>query len=508
MPIKAIFTRCNQDVWVDVAKYLQKNYDWKICYWIGKTEIKKRVIDSFPDIVYHDLFDAMRGLSTGRYTQTKLDPLDQEFLANFTVVESYALKMMDRMDPGDEFGYEDRINLYHNNLLYWKSLLQILSPDVVFFPTSPHHIHDYVLYALCQAMNLQTIVLARTNIPGLVLVMEQFEKGCEEVPELYEKQKNQMGNEPCILSQASDTYLKRLCGSYAKAMPIHTKFKQQRLKYSQKWNVRLRNKFIRLMELIIKGPPRDYLKHKNKHIADYQTSRLKWLAYKQRIKRTKQKLIKYYSAKSKKVDLNVPYIFVALQCQPERNTSPDGGMFAHQLVMIDLLSKIIPSGWYLYVKEHISQLTAYQRAESGRNFTFYDNILSLPNVKLASLSTTSFELIDHSIAAATVSGTVGFEAVSRGKPVFLFGHAWYKGCEGVFYTPTQKLCEQSLSVIKNGYTVDTEKVRLFVYVLEKCGFEGYIDDIYEKMSSIPKLQNAQSIAAAIGNYAISKLNQK
>jgi capsule polysaccharide export protein KpsC/LpsZ len=132
----------------------------------------------------------------------------------------------------------------------------------------------------------------------------------------------------------------------------------------------------------------------------------------------------------------------------------------------------------------------------------------LPNVKLVSFSTTSFELIDHSIAAATVSGTVGFEAVSRGKPVFLFGHAWYKGCEGVFYTPTQKLCEQSLSVIKNGYTVDTEKVRLFVYVLEKCGFEGYIDDIYEKMSSIPKLQNAQSIAAAIGNYAISKLNQK
>ena len=196
------------------------------------------------------------------------------------------------------------------------------------------------------------------------------------------------------------------------------------------------------------------------------------------------------------VDFDCPYVYVALHYQPERTSSPEGEVFANQFLMVELLSKSVPDGWSVYVKEHSMQF-ASQSGECSRTTDFYDDIASLDNVKMLSLSSQPFDLIDNSRAVATVTGTVGWEALVRGKPVLTFGHAWYKDCEGVFYTPTKEICKSVLSKIKSGYKVDKKLVRLFVYVLEHVSLNAYVDPYYEEEIGISREENVATLTTAI-----------
>ena len=218
----------------------------------------------------------------------------------------------------------------------------------------------------------------------------------------------------------------------------------------------------------------------------------------------KKKLFDHYRRLSRNADLAKPYVFVALQCEPERQTCPSGGVFGNQYLMIDLLSKCVPENWLIYVKEHPSQFKSYQIAERSRTTAFYDQISELHNVRLVSLETNSFELIDRAIASASVSGTVGWESVVRSKPMMLFGYSWYTGCEGVFVTHTQAQLISAIDSIQNNYRVDPMKVRLFASILEKEGIQGYIDRIYEKMDIIPLDTNVENLAVCIHRFYKSR----
>lgn len=66
----------------------------------------------------------------------------------------------------------------------------------------------------------------------------------------------------------------------------------------------------------------------------------------------------------------------------------------------------------------------------------------------------------------------------RGKPALVFGHTWYNGCEGMFFTPTLKDCTDAIQKIEQGYEVDHRKVRLFIQAIEEHGCRA---DLYEEI---------------------------
>ena len=49
-----------------------------------------------------------------------------------------------------------------------------------------------------------------------------------------------------------------------------------------------------------------------------------------------------------------------------------------------------------------------------------------------SRSVDTYRLMEHAQLVATITGTAGWEAISGGKPVIVFGHTWYKNFPGVF----------------------------------------------------------------------------
>jgi len=156
--------------------------------------------------------------------------------------------------------------------------------------------------------------------------------------------------------------------------------------------------------------------------------------------RDRRALLETYRRLARPVPRDVPYVSMLLHYQPERTTMPEGRGFANQLAAICSLAVTLPAGWRLVVKEHPAIFQGPGPFRSAfRDPFLYRAIAAMPNVSLAPLETSPFTLIDGSRLVATVTGTVGFQSVCRGKPVLAFGAAAYRGAPGVYPVPVNVL---------------------------------------------------------------------
>jgi len=160
-------------------------------------------------------------------------------------------------------------------------------------------------------------------------------------------------------------------------------------------------------------------------------------------------------------DLNLDYVYFPLHLQPEMTTSLLGGKYCDQVLAVEDLSRILPDNWKIYVKENPSQ-GFFQRDEY-----FFKRLLNIPNVEFVGKEVSSIELIKKSKIVSTISGTAGWEAILIGKPVIIFGRAWYLKSPGV-WTYSEKLdintvlnTEFSLDDIYNSAKIHRAKMAPF-----------------------------------------------
>lgn len=127
----------------------------------------------------------------------------------------------------------------------------------------------------------------------------------------------------------------------------------------------------------------------------------------------------------KKFDLKRKYIYFPLQLQPEMTTSSIGGIYRDQAFAIESLSAILPEDVTIYVKENPKQ-SAYMRGPM-----FFHRLNRIKNVEFLPSWANTHELTKKSVAVATITGTVGWEAMQLGKPAIVFGIPWYRRLPGV-----------------------------------------------------------------------------
>ena len=213
----------------------------------------------------------------------------------------------------------------------------------------------------------------------------------------------------------------------------------------------------------------------------------------------KKKAKSYYDTLTKNnIDLNVPYIIYALNYQPERTTSPQGDHFVNQLLAIDLIAKNLPDGWKLYVKEHPSQFIFKYAGDPYRSKKYYDDITAIKNVELVPLFTNNYSLIDHSKAVASITGTMALEAVIRGKPAIIFGHVWFKICEGIMFIDSDSKMKEAIHRIQSGYIPDLNNIKLFMQSLQENSYKGFVGGVQDFVySGVSQEQNAEAHLQAI-----------
>lgn len=468
--MKVIYATSDLNTWVDVAKDMHLLQDWEPVYWVTTPQNEKVIRNAFPLAITQGYIDAIRGIYTwGKVYQDKKS-LDETILTKYYVYEKTVLKMMDRMDPtAYAFNLTERTELYYEFLEYWINAIHKLEPDIVVFSESPHAIFQYVLYAVCVENNIKVIRFNPTHIGGLTFLASKI----NEIPESLRKTYQEcLENSPVSISDYKivNAYLDKNRDSYQNALPYYMhhltqkySIKEKIVHFADKTNRFVNNRMITA-----------YKKGSNYSLRNHIT-KLDLLQYKIKGYYAKKKLKKEYQKLAVLADLTQSYVYVALHYQPEKTTSPEGGVFVDQLLMIRMLSDIVPKGWKIYVKEHISQFSEKLYGEQGRNSEFYKKISMLGNVQLISSDVNSFNLIDNAKAIATVTGTVGLEALIRGKPVLSFGYAWYALCHGVFKIRQMKDLKKALELIEKGYDIETQDVDAFLYAVEKVSFPMYLN---------------------------------
>lgn len=109
-----------------------------------------------------------------------------------------------------------------------------------------------------------------------------------------------------------------------------------------------------------------------------------------------------------------PYVFFPLHYQPEATTLVHGSYFENQLETLRNLSRSLPVGWDLVVKEHF-----YMRGL--RKLSFYRRLRDLHNVRLVPFSVPTNHLLGRAEVTAVIASTCGLEAALIGRPVLMLG---------------------------------------------------------------------------------------
>jgi hypothetical protein len=507
MTVKAIFDECSVPFWIDVVDRLSKDYSWEPCYWTGDPDFGKRVKNKFPKVVFHPNIDAIRGIPAEECKNISFPLLDQPILEEFAFCESISLSMMNRMDRNNTLSFIERERLFKDYLRYWAGMLEYFSPDIVVFSVSPHLIYDYVLYCLCKQKKIQTVLFEQTSLDGWIYPEAQFEVGSTILKNRYQELLHawkQGKLKKISLSEEAESYLKRVSGDYSTAIPFYMKDQ-----YAQNNLIRYFGKSLfsnpkEVTKTIKKGwylfSRSHYIKQRGKSIQNSNMKGFEYLFCKIDGMRKKNALKRYYNTLEKSAEFDHAYIYFPLHYQPENTSNPLGEVFDDQFLIIDMLSKYAPDGWKIYIKEHPSQWHPKLHGECYRSPDFYDRLVEMPNVQLVPISTPNFELIDHARAVVTITGTAGWEAVVRGKPALIFGHAWYKFCEGVFYVPSVEKCKEALMKIKKGYTVDHELVRLFLSGIQEIGTNAYVEPSFAKIVNFSPEENILHLTSMLQKF--------
>ena len=182
-------------------------------------------------------------------------------------------------------------------------------------------------------------------------------------------------------------------------------------------------------------------------------------------------VIEFYNKNCSVPDYTKPYIYFPLQYQYEATTCPMAGMFADLPVIAQILAR---SGITVYIKEH-------PRMSKNRSIAYYKGLLAMDNVKFVAKGADNYKLIDKSFAVAVATGTAGWEAILRGKPVLLFGYIFYQYAPGVYRVDNVEMCQKAVKSIKN-FTADRDSINTFLKALDKYLFPHTTKDIAKALA--------------------------
>jgi len=161
---------------------------------------------------------------------------------------------------------------------------------------------------------------------------------------------------------------------------------------------------------------------------------------------------------------NEKYAFFPLHMQPEASTLIYGKWFVDQVPLVESVAKALPADHMLYVKEH-------PKVFGNRTREFHERISRLPNVRLIHPHAKTMELIKNSSFVVTITGTVGFEALLRQRPVLAFGDVYYTKSKNVFKVERPSQLPKTVTEALN-FKPDKEEVLRFLFSLWESTYPG------------------------------------
>ncbi|WP_319416109.1 hypothetical protein [Marispirochaeta aestuarii] len=470
--------------WKGVAQKLLDSYRIQPVYWICSQEYKADIESAFPGVIYHETVDANRGIFPDA-VQTR-NRLNKQVILEYAELEREFYVMLNRHDLDGSFSYEERKRLYYSQLNYWLNLLIESSIELVLFSETPHAISHFVLYAVCRKLGIQTAMLSLTTIPGTLFVKCEF----SDIPSVRVECKDE--DKLSILIQKNVDTVRN-----SEDKPWYM-LKQHRNFIKAGYTIRLQAlaMFIPLIlekiSLKRRKSYKSFYKHQGVPFEKSMLTRSQFAFKRVELRRRQARLRASYRKRSREPDLNLRYLYYPLHFQPERSSCPEGSVFADQQLLIGLIADRLPPDTWLYIKEHPSQFMM-TRGALGRPPMFYEDILRHPRVVLVDDSFSSRQLIDHSLAVVTLTGTAGLEALLRGKPALIFGYAWYRNFPGVYTLEDETGLDRILSQVNRPHDWTVDDVLETIEEQKKFLFPGYVTRWSSNSITMSEEENTEAL---------------
>ena len=381
-------------------------------------------------------------------------------LSLYVELKPVVLKMLDRLDRyGPAVGYLEREAIYRSQFTYWHDFLR--SRQIGAFVTSniPHEITDFIIAELCRELQIEQVSFYQWT-PDVVLPLHDYQAMGDPIagpraPLAVAEQEIVAHVRQRVISEQSTPEAGR------PFYMVRSKIKRQQQKREQHWLERVKRK--------MKSDPRRLFSRSGLRYARYLTVDKRLVLP----VRDAEQQRAYSAVATSDVAYDKPYIYLALHYQPEATTSPLGGPYVDQYLIVDVLLAAFPHEVQVYVKEHPNQRSI------GRGKNYYTLFPTSSRVVFIAPEVDSGTLQQSALAVATVSGTVGFESIWQSKPVLLFGYTYYAAGPEVFRIRTiADARAAAASILARDTNASSEAAQVFTGQLFERVLPANIDTYY------------------------------
>lgn len=416
-------------------------------------------------------------VNRGYYPSDIIDiyPADENLIKIFNNKMFEIFKIMDRADIYSFYSFESRARLFLKHIEFWNSLIISKKIDLVVSTDMPHECQDYIAYYLCEHYKINRCFLVQTQIHQFYQIFDNLDSNLEILAKYREVNSiNDKITNPIMAKYYED----QLDVSYK---PFY--MNKNRISLFQKFCL----VFCSLFKMFKYFINNKLFKFKN--LIDFLFKRYNYGSA------ANAELEKYYDENSIVPDFSTNYLYLPLHFQPERTTSPQGGIFSYQEIYIKMVSYHAPKNWLIYIKEHPSQNI------NGRSIAFYKTLNELPNVKFVKKDSDSIKLLLNSKAVITVTGTAAWEALFFKKPTIIFGNIYFKYVYGsIVVKNNSDLIKAFDIIVNNNIKFTDENIVQFLNWCDKFFFHGAIDEVYYPNAEIEWETNLSGLIKNISTF--------
>lgn len=171
------------------------------------------------------------------------------------------------------------------------------------------------------------------------------------------------------------------------------------------------------------------------------------------------------------------YVYMPLHLIPESTVFIKGSYYIDELNLIEQISKSLPIGWKIYVKEHQAML-------GERSVEFYKKVKEIHNVRLVQINyyDDPKPWIMNAKGVATIVGTTAYEEALLGRKSVVFGEVPFTLIDGITQV---KSLEDLPELIKDFGEIDNiHSCAAYLQTVKDLGFEI---DVFYMMDKADKI---------------------
>lgn len=476
-PIRAIIARFTWPPAQAVIDNVLKERAFSYAAFIAE---KPRMYSSLPDDA-QDFFASseIRGCKYDGVDWSALAPLDEDIIEAMRDTEDVFMDTVSRLEWKKNIPYAVRKRWYLQHLRFWNDYLTRHNINLFLSAWIPHEVPDVLLYRLCRLRGIPTLYFHTTLVQDVSFAASTWEDPAPRFHEAYKR----LSAEYASAKAPEDVSLEPLFEDRYQSLIIE---KAERPKVEAMH----RNKELERIKKLLRSKPYMAPIRLLSYLTPSGMRRLHGMLERRRVIRARNA---FYDAHAIEPDMSKKFVYLPLHFQPEASTTPMAGVFTDQNLVAQMLNSCLPDDVLIYVKEHPRESSWLKRTTRD-----YQELVAMKNVRLVARHVDTFALRENCMAVATCTGSAGFEALFRNKPVLLFGSRFYQYVRGVFTIHSLEDCRSAVRKICEEHIEPTFiDARILLRAMQESGVRALLHPLHAQISNLSEEQHIANNTQAI-----------